>query len=250
MTQDRYEGFADRYDLFHGESDDRDSVRAEFFRKLFAQKRVRSVLDCACGTGRDLLLFHSLGLEIYGSDISEAMLAQAQKALARHSLTIPLVKADYRELPQYFDRKFDAVACLSTSILEMPDETNVVLAFKSMSGVLRKGGVLILTQGTTDKQWKQKPRFIPAVNTKEFSRIFVIDYFERGARYNILDIFHSDETTDFKVWSIDFKQVLLRDDLDRLLKASGFSQIDFFGTYQFKPYNKAESDQLITVATK
>jgi hypothetical protein len=132
----------------------------------------------------------------------------------------------------------------------MPDETNVILAFKSMSGVLRKGGVLILTQGTTDKQWKQKPRFILAVNTKEFSRIFVIDYFERGARYDILDIFHSDETTDFKVWSIDFPHVLLRDDLDRLLKASGFSQIDFFGTYHFEPYNKAESDQLIAVATK
>jgi ubiquinone/menaquinone biosynthesis C-methylase UbiE len=208
------------------------------------------VLDCACGTGRDLLLFHSLGLEVYGSDISEAMLAQAQKILAKHSLVIPLLRADYRELPQYFDRQFDAVACLSTAILEMPDETNVVLAFKSMLGVLRKGGVLILTQGTTDKQWKQKPRFIPAVNTKEFSRIFVIDYLERGARYNILDIYHSDEITDFKVWSIDFPQVLLRDDLDRLLKASGFSRIDFFGTYQFAPYNKAESDQLITVATK
>jgi glycine/sarcosine N-methyltransferase len=250
MSQDRYEGFADRYDLFYGESDDRDSVRAEFFRKLFTQKRIHSVLDCACGTGRDLLLFHSLGLEVYGSDISVAMLTQAQKTLARHSLAIPLLRADYRELPQYFDRQFGAVACLSTSILEMPDETNVILAFKSMLGVLRKGGVLILTQGTTDKQWRQKPRFIPAVNTKKFSRIFVIDYFEKGARYNILDIYHSDETTDFKVWSIDFKHVLLRDDLDRLLKASGFSQIDFFGTYQFEPYNKAESDQLITVATK
>ena len=151
MTQDRYEGFADRYDLFYGESDDRDSVRTEFFRKLFTQKRVHSVLDCACGTGRDLLLFHSLGLEVYGSDISEAMLTQAQKTLAKRSLAIPLLRADYRELPQYFDRQFDAVACLSTAILEMPDETNVVLAFKSMLGVLRKGGVLILTQGTTDK---------------------------------------------------------------------------------------------------
>jgi ubiquinone/menaquinone biosynthesis C-methylase UbiE len=250
MTHDLYKGFAERYDLFFSRFGEHDPVVVEFFRQLFAEKQVRSVLDCACGTGHDLVLFHSLGCEVVGSDISESMLAQAQKNLAKRDVKVPLQKVDYRELPQHFNRQFDAVVCLSSSILHMPNETEVLRAFKSMREVLHDGGILVLTQGTTDKQWADKPRFILAVNTKEFSRLFVMDYFDQGARYNILDIFHSEEARDFKVWSVDYPQMLLKDDQERLLKASGFAAVDFYGSYRFDPYDKETSDLLIAVARK
>jgi glycine/sarcosine N-methyltransferase len=250
MAGDTYEVFAERYDLFFGKFDEYQPVYADFFRKLFTENQVSTVLDCACGTGRDLYLFHSLGCEVFGSDISEAMLAQARKNLSQSGLTLPLHQADYRKLSQHFNRQFDAVVCLSTSIAEMPDETEALRAFKSMRQVLRPGGILILTQGTNDKQWQEKPRFILAANTKDFSRLFVIDYFERGARYNILDIFHSETSHDFKSWSIDYKCVLLRDDQERLLRASGFRDVRFYGSFRFDPYDKETSRRLIAVATK
>ena len=238
MTSDLYEGFADRYDLFLSKFGEHDPVVVEFFRKLFAENQVHSVLDCACGTGNDLHLFHSLGLEVIGSDISDSMLAQAGKNLSKCGLEIPLRKVDYRELPQHFSSaQFDAVVCLSTSILHMPNEREVLRAFRSMREVLREGGILILTQGTTDKMWKEKPRF-------------VIDYFNRGARYNVLDIFHGDEAGDFKVWSTDYPDVLLQDDQERLLTASGFCGVDFYGSYHFDPYDKETSNMLIAVAHK
>jgi glycine/sarcosine N-methyltransferase len=250
MTHDLYESFADRYDLFFDRFGEHDPVCVEFFRQLFADNQVRSVLDCACGTGNDLGLFHSLGCEVFGSDISESMLAQAHTNLAERGVKVPLQKADYRELPQHFSRQFDAVACLSSSILHMPNESEVLRAFRSMREVLREGGILVLTQGTTDKQWAEKPRFILAVNTQEFSRLFVMDYFDQGARYNILDIFHSEEARDFKVWSVDYPHMLLKDDQERLLKASGFGAVDFYGTYHFDPYDKEASGRLIAVAHK
>lgn len=250
MTSDRYGGFAERYDLFFVKFDEHDSAVIEFYRRLFEQNRVRTVLDCACGTGRDLFMFRSLGLDAYGSDISDAMLAQARKNLAAQGMKVPILKADYRELPRHFRRKFDAVVCLSTAIGELPDETEALRAFMSMRRVLREGGLLILTQGTSDRQWREKPRFIPAINNREFSRIFVIDYQEKGARYNILDVFHSEQATDFKVWSIEYLQILLRDDMERLLRESGFSKVDFYGTYGFEPYIKETSNRLIAVATK
>jgi len=250
MPHDLYEGFAERYDLFFSRFSEHDPVVVEFFRQLLAENQVRSVLDCACGTGHDLVLFHSLGCEVVGSDISESMLAQARKNLAERGLKVPLQKADYRELPQHFDRHFDAVVCLSSSILHMPNETEVLRAFRSMRDVLRDGGILVLTQSTTDKQWADKPRFILAVNTEELSRLFVMDYLDQGARYNILDIFHSEETRDFKVWSVDYPQILLKDDQERLLKASGFGAVDFYGSYRFDPYDKEASDLLIAVARK
>jgi len=119
-----------------------------------------------------------------------------------------------------------------------------------MRQVLRHGGILVLTQGTTDKQWRDKPRFIPAVNTRDFSRLFVIDYLDQGARYNILDILHGEKARDFKVWSIEYPHMLLKDDQERLLKASGFEAVDSYGTYHFDPYDKETSDRLIIVAHK
>ena len=89
MSDDSYAHFADRYDLFINRSDKLDLVRTEFFRKLLLENDVHSVLDCACGTGRDLIMFSSLGLSVYGSNISEAMLAQARKNLDKEKLEIP-----------------------------------------------------------------------------------------------------------------------------------------------------------------
>ena len=250
MADDKYEGFAERYDLFYEKFDEHDPAVSEFYRKLFTENGVQSVLDCACGTGRDLILLNSLGFEVYGSDISEAMLAQAYKNLNRHALNLPLQKVDFRGLHKYFDRQFDAVICMSTSITEMQNEVDIVRGLRSMHHVLRRGGMLVLSQGTTDKQWDQKPRFISAVNTKDFSRVFVIDYIKKGARYNVLDIFHSEEANDFKIWSMDYARIFLKDDLENMLRTSGFRSIDFYGSYRLEPYSKQASDILIAVATK
>ncbi len=248
---DLYADFAERYDRFFGRFGEYDAPRVEFFRRLFAENRVRRVLDCACGTGHDLHLFHALGREVTGSDISETMLAQARKNLDEARLQIPLRQVDYRELPRHFHRPFDAVVCLSTSIAHMPNEAEVLRALLSMSSVLRDGGLLILSQGTSDRQWCDKPRFILAVNTPDFSRLFVIDYYaEHSARYNIVDISHSAETNEMQTWSTDYPCLLLRDGQERLLKAAGFRAMEFYGTYQFDPYDKEVSQRLIVVAHK
>jgi glycine/sarcosine N-methyltransferase len=250
MSFDLYRGIAERYDQFQDKFGTYDPVIAEFFRQLFAEHQVRSVLDCACGTGQHLPLFHSLDCEVVGSDNSDAMLAQARRNLAEYGVEVPLHKADYRELAHTFDRRFDAVTCLSSSILHMPTKADVLRAFASMRAVLRDGGILVLTQGTTDRQWGEKPRFIIAVNDRDFTRLFVIDYEGEGATYNILDIRHTDEVSDFKVWRVEYSRVYLADDQERLLKASGFRAVNFYGSYRLEPYDKQTSDRLITVARK
>ena len=143
---DLYADFAERYDLFFGSFSEHDPAVVEFFRRLLVEQGVRRVLDCACGTGRDLHLLHSLGLETVGTDLSAAMLEVARRNLASASLHLPLHQLDYRDLPQRFGREFDAVVCLSTSIAHMPDEQNVLLAFRSMRSVLREDGLLVLSQ--------------------------------------------------------------------------------------------------------
>ena len=149
MDRDLYEGFAERTDLFW---EDEPELVA-FFRTLFSDNQVRRVLDCACGTSRELLVFHSLDCEVIGSDISDSMLAHARKNLAEAGVDVPLVQTDYRDLPAHFDEKFDAIVCLSASIVHVTNEDEALRAFRSMYEVLSDEGLLVLDQGITDRRW-------------------------------------------------------------------------------------------------
>jgi glycine/sarcosine N-methyltransferase len=246
--RDAYEGFADRYDLFFGEFEAYSPRLEEFFKKVFEDNGVKRVLDCACGTGRHLYLFHKLGFEAVGSDVSPAMLAVARKNLEDRSADIRLSRVDYRGLPEHFNEKFDAVVCLTSAICEMPDSVQMLQALKSMRQALRDGGILILSQGTTDKQWAEKPRFILVEDNLEYTRLFVVDYFDKGARYNVVDVFHRGDESDVKTWGIDYPHMVFRDGQENLLKSAGFKDVEFYGSYSFEPYSKAKSNHLITVA--
>ncbi|UCD18215.1 MAG: class I SAM-dependent methyltransferase, partial [Candidatus Zixiibacteriota bacterium] len=119
MTEDPFKKFAGQYDRMSKD----DPRRREFFRALIGKYGIKTVLDCACGTGNDLVLWHESGVQIYGSDVSEAMLAEAKKKLASNRIDVPLRRIDFRELPANYDTRFDAVLCLTTSLPQLPDET-------------------------------------------------------------------------------------------------------------------------------
>jgi glycine/sarcosine N-methyltransferase len=246
--RDLYEGFAGRYDLAFDRFEEHSPEVVGFLRQLFADNNVHTVLDCACGTGRHLLLFHSLGYEALGSDLSAAMLSRARQNLAKRNVEIPLLQADYRHLPWNRRGPFDAVVCLG-SISYMRGEAAFLQAVRSMRAALRDGGILVLTATVTDKQWTQRPRFILATNTQDFARVYAIDYLERTARYNVLDIFHGEGRRGFEVWSAELT-VFLRESQQRLLERTGFRSVEFFGAFDFAPYDEATSDRLIVVARR
>lgn len=246
--RDAYEGFADRYDLFFGDFEAHGPRLIEFFKKVFEDNGVKRVLDCACGTGRHLYLFHKLGFEAVGSDISPAMLAVARRNLEDRNISIRLSRVDYRELPEHFDEKFDAIVCLTSAICEMPDSVQMLQAFKSMRQALRDRGILVLSQGTTDKQWAEKPRFILVEDNRDYTRLFAVDYLDKGARYNVVDIFHRGDEGEIETWGIDYPQMVFRDGQESLLKSAGFRGVEFYGSYSFEHYSKETSNHLITVA--
>jgi ubiquinone/menaquinone biosynthesis C-methylase UbiE len=243
MTTDPYADFADRY---QGPGDPmRDEARVTFFRTLFEKRGVRTALDCACGTGEDLIRVHSLGVSVQGSDVSRAMLDQARKRLAEYGLSIPLRQGDFRNL----SGSFDAVLCMTTSLPHLLDETDILQALRSMRNALNSNGILILTQGLTDKQYNDRLRFAPVINTPESSRIMVMDYFETEWEVHVLDLVHTRDKQNFKRASFRYK-LLLRDDYDRLLADAGFTQRHFYGDWDFTPYDKSSSRRLIVVATR
>jgi glycine/sarcosine N-methyltransferase len=243
MTDDLYQSLAERYDWMRSE----DPVREEFFRDIFVKHGVRRLLDCACGTGRDLLMFQAMGLDVSGSDLSEAMLAEARKNTGK--ARIPLRRVDYRELGESYDEQFDAVVCLSNSINEPLEDAETLRALRSMRSVLRPSGILVFDQGQSDASMGNAPRFVPVVNERDFTRFFVIEYAGDVQTVHIFDFLHTEETSSFNQTTVPIR-IRLRDSWDRILREAGFRQAEFLGSWDGTPYDKELSRRLIAIAEK
>jgi ubiquinone/menaquinone biosynthesis C-methylase UbiE len=239
---DPYEDFADRYDWMNQQ----DLARQAFFRQLFERHSVSDVLDCACGTGTDLVMFHSLGCNVFGSDLSDAMLGQARKKLKETGLNPVLKKADFRELEKNFKRQFDAVVCLTNSINEVLEESEVVRALRSMQAVLRPGGILVLDQGQSDAMMKNPPKCDPVINNREFSRLFVLEHLKGVMQVNIFDFVHTEKRCEFYKAAVNIA-IRLKADWDRILSGAGLVNVEYFGDVDFTPYDRDTSQRLIAV---
>jgi len=238
---DPFSEFADYYDLMPRD----DAGLRDFFEYLINRHNIRSVLDCACGTGNDLLLLHELGIEVSGSDISRAMLKCARAKI--DTAKINLIQCDFRKLPETIKRRFDMVLSLDTSIPQLSDKKDVLDALKSMRGALNPEGILVLSQGMTDAQYKARKRFHPVVITSKFSRVMVIDYLEKYWQVHVLDIRHLENEPSFNIFAFKYL-TLLRDDYKSLLTSAGFESITFYNGFTSDPGDEFSSGTMVIVA--
>ncbi|MGX8852377.1 class I SAM-dependent methyltransferase [Amedibacillus sp. YH-ame10] len=242
--KDIYKNFAFDYDEF-GNIRDYLGSEQEFFKKVFIENNVETLLDCACGTGQHLYMFSEMGLHVFGSDYSASMLEVAAKNLGDLGKKIPLRQCDFRSLEHVFSEKFDAIVCLTTSLPHLHNEEDLIKALQSMKSRLNKNGVLILTQGTTHYSLTL-PSIEVVVNRDDFSRIFVKEHNNKFQTIHVLDLYHSKDRLENNQYDIVYK-IILDDDYKRLLSKAGFEYIQIYGDYDNSPYDK-NSRRLIVVA--
>lgn len=243
---DLYEKFAFDYDEF-GPIEDYLGAEKEFFTKLLAAHNVKTVLDCACGTGQHLYMLAQAGYQVSGSDYSESMLQVAGKNLTKQKLDIPLRQCDFRYLESAFDTTFDAILCLTSALPHLHTDEDLLLALRSMKNRLNENGLLVLTQGTTHHTLTL-PSIEVVVNREDFSRIFVKEQDDRFQTIHVLDLFHSSGRVENNQYDIVYR-ILLDEDYRKLLMQAGFSKVTVYGDYSGTPYTR-DSWRLIVVAEK
>lgn len=96
------------------------------------------ILDAGCGSGRDSILFQSLGFDVIGVDISEQLLAEAHNAYP----AISFQKGDLLSLP-FQDNFFEGVWA-HASVVHFDKVEQVKTALNEFYRVLKKGGILHL----------------------------------------------------------------------------------------------------------
>lgn len=141
-----YDSLAEVYDYFYPPLEFKKSRFIQTLHRFLQNLKVKRILDCACGTGREIIPLAKTGCYdlVVGSDLSEKMLEKAiQKA---EGLKIQWVKSDWMELPQKINyRDFDAVLCLGNPLAHIPPKyyRDIFLSFNLL---LRNGGALLINR--------------------------------------------------------------------------------------------------------
>jgi SAM-dependent methyltransferase len=246
-----FNDFTEAYDLMFPWPE-RLREEGDFWAELFARHGVRSVLDCACGTGMHLIRFAELGLAAYGSDLSPGMVETAMANAVRAGVFANVRVASFTELTRRFDvdERFDAVICVGNSLTLAPADADVALAVREMRAMLNPGGICVLNIFNWDKLAREGLRIMPAARASR-----------DGREVTFLRVFHyKGEVIDLHIVVMTGTggvetQVLTAlqrpvgfDQLTRFVKEAGFTGWEAYNGYDLTPFDPETSDKLILVA--
>ena len=125
---------------------------------LGSVKAGSKILDAPVGTGRFLPYYKARGLEVYGSDISEDMLAESASVAERLGVDVHLSKGDLFVLP-FADDEFDLVVCIR--FLNLIDWERVSRAVEELTRV--SGDKVIFGIRYVTPYSDLRPRFSEAI---------------------------------------------------------------------------------------
>ncbi len=142
------------------------NVQREFFKGLFQERAVESVLDVACGTGEQLEAFAEMGLRADGLELEEAMVEMIRNKPFCREGRIKIKPGSMLQAPHQagLPGPYDAVICVGNSLVHLKNIDEISRALESMADALRPGGMVIIQIVNYDRILDQK---ITSLNTME-----------------------------------------------------------------------------------
>ena len=165
---------AEIYDLIENEK--RTEIIRNDWKEFLGDRPIHTLLDVSIGSGSMTLPLQELGIEISGSDLSEAMLSRCGKKAAAKQKPIELKCSDFRDLSVWEGRKFDCVASTGNSLAYVSNE-DVLKALESMDAHVKPGGYLCFDSRNWEKIQREKQRFY-----------LYNPFFHDGTRVNLVQV--------------------------------------------------------------
>lgn len=221
---------ADIYDLL--ETEERYQITKRHWETVLSGRSIGTLLDVSIGSGNLTLPLAELGVELYGSDLSEQMLERCRDKAGKRGVSIDLWTSDFRRLDERFDRTFDCVASTGNSIPYVTnDEVPGVLA--QMDRLIRPGGYLYVDIRNWDRILETKQRFYlynPTFRGEvRMNLVQVWDHHNDGSMtFNLLYTFEREnkifQKEIFEEHYFPLKRCILLNSLERL----GYGGIELF----------------------
>jgi len=130
------------YDLILGK--EKFAKSARFIVKVLKRHKIKSVLEIGCGTGMYLLPLQK-HFNIEGLDHSKEMLAKVQGKIKLH----------HKDMTNFKLKKFDAILCLNSTLILLPNFKQIKKTLKNCYGHLNDDGIFILDLPNHTKKIKE-----------------------------------------------------------------------------------------------
>jgi SAM-dependent methyltransferase len=153
---EQYGTLADVYDFLVVEQLTTPEGSAAAFDGLVELAPGSRVLDCAAGTGTLAVGLALRGFDVVATDASEAMIVRTRALAARHAVGLEARVCAWEDLSG--PPAFDAVFCVGNSIPHAEGQAGRRRAFAAMAGVLRPGGLLVVTSRNWELERAQGSR--------------------------------------------------------------------------------------------
>lgn len=220
----------------------RDDEEARKFIELLSNylnlPKESKLLDLACGAGRHARVFHELGFNVSGCDLSENSI---KEAIEDSPKDIHFFVHDMRnDLPE----KYDAIFNMFTSFGYFDDVCENMKVLRSTFKALNPNGKLIIDFMNCTKIIRDlKPVYELTIEDIYF-------HIRKEVRDGkILKTISFEDNGESHVYQ-EKVQVLYPSDFSELLKEAGFEIQAMFGNYQLSPFDENQSDRLILICHK
>ena len=147
---------ADIYDLI--ESEARMQITRNDWKSPLAGKAIQTFLDVSIGTGGITLPLQELGIEVYGSDLSDSMLERCRKKALKKQKPLELRCCDFRDLSVWGGKHFDCVASTGNSLAYVSND-DILKVLEEMDAHVRHGGYICFDSRNWEKIKQEKQRF-------------------------------------------------------------------------------------------
>ena len=226
-----------------------------FFRALFAEYGVHKALDVACGTGHHAIALAREGYALTATDISPAMVAQAQANAQAAGAEVRFYNLGFGELARGLDNTFGAALCLGNSLPHVLTEDALQAALRDFAAVLRPEGILVIQNRNFDRVMQRRERFMsPEAHQRDDREWIFVRFYdflsENALQFNMVRLQRGEDG----IWVPQVDQTRLRPwryaEWEQQLQAAGLVMLAAYGSYNREPFDAEESGDLILVAKR
>ena len=129
-------------------------------KSILKKYRMQSALDAACGSGSFSIALKQLGVDVVGTDISQAMLDKAVINAQQFNLNMDWLQVPMQQIKNTIRQKFDAIFCLGNSLPHLLTPADLESSLNGFYSVLNPGGVLMIQILNYTKILKEKSRIV------------------------------------------------------------------------------------------
>jgi SAM-dependent methyltransferase len=253
-----YEDLLAQRDRRAAKTTERELDFLEFAFHTHATRRVRDVLDVACGNGPHVVGLANRGYQCTGQDYTPERVQMAKARAKREGVSVKLSQGDATRLE--YQNEFDAVLALKILFL-LPNDDDAMKSLRQIHRALRSGGILVCNIYNplyAGKGW------FSGVITKG---LYVEESHARGIRITTINQLQDFEPIQGAAWEKETSIIeapdgihIFRDrerlrlftywDILHYLQVAGFKETKCYPDWKTKPPKKPKAKMLIFVSRK